>query len=187
MDAARTLKACRLDAGLTLRDLARRAHTSAATLSRYEKGSITPGVGTLERILNAANPARRRWLSLDDVAAAIADALADDDETWAWKIVGEVLDDEHGSDARSTLALLRRPPGRTGDARADACVAALCEYIALRRGLPTPLWLHEPRICRPFWFVTGGLHVFDRQALFASPPSFASRGIYVLPSDLRSA
>ena len=54
MDAARTLRRARLDAGLSLRALADRAGTSHATLAAYEAGRVVPRVDTLDRILRAA-------------------------------------------------------------------------------------------------------------------------------------
>jgi transcriptional regulator with XRE-family HTH domain len=54
VDAARTLRRVRLDAGLSLRDLAERARTSHATLAAYEAGRTIPRVDTLDRILRAA-------------------------------------------------------------------------------------------------------------------------------------
>jgi transcriptional regulator with XRE-family HTH domain len=54
MHAAATLRRARARSGLSLRDLARRAGTSHATLSAYETGRTTPGVDTLDRIVRAA-------------------------------------------------------------------------------------------------------------------------------------
>jgi transcriptional regulator with XRE-family HTH domain len=54
VDAARTLRRVRLDAGLSLRGLAERAGTSHATLAAYEAGRAVPRVDTLSRILRAA-------------------------------------------------------------------------------------------------------------------------------------
>jgi transcriptional regulator with XRE-family HTH domain len=50
---ARTLKAARESAGLSLRELARRAGTSHPTLLAYERGVKTPSVVTFIRILDA--------------------------------------------------------------------------------------------------------------------------------------
>ncbi len=44
----------RLRSGLSRREIARRAGTSAATLAAYETGRITPSVDTLDRLLAAA-------------------------------------------------------------------------------------------------------------------------------------
>jgi transcriptional regulator with XRE-family HTH domain len=54
MNAARTLRRARRDAGLSLRALAERAGTSHATLAAYEAGRAVPRVDTLDRILRAA-------------------------------------------------------------------------------------------------------------------------------------
>jgi transcriptional regulator with XRE-family HTH domain len=54
VNAARTLRRARLDAGLTLRALAERAGTSHATLAAYEAGRAVPRVDTLDRVLRAA-------------------------------------------------------------------------------------------------------------------------------------
>jgi transcriptional regulator with XRE-family HTH domain len=54
VDAARTLRRARLDAGLSLRVLAERAGTSHATLAAYEAGRAVPRVDTLDRVLRAA-------------------------------------------------------------------------------------------------------------------------------------
>ena len=54
VDASRTLRRARLEAGLSLRVLAERAATSHATLAAYEAGRAIPRVDTLDRILRAA-------------------------------------------------------------------------------------------------------------------------------------
>jgi transcriptional regulator with XRE-family HTH domain len=54
MDAATILRTVRHEARLTLRELARRAGTSHATLSAYEHGAKTPSVDTLDRVVRAA-------------------------------------------------------------------------------------------------------------------------------------
>ena len=53
MDAARLIRTARQRAGLSLRELARRAHTSHSTLAAYEQAHKTPNVDTLDRILTA--------------------------------------------------------------------------------------------------------------------------------------
>jgi transcriptional regulator with XRE-family HTH domain len=54
MIAAATLRAARVRAGLSLRELARRAATSHSTLIAYESGRKIPSVETFDRILRAA-------------------------------------------------------------------------------------------------------------------------------------
>ncbi len=54
MTAAATIHAVRRRSGLGLRELARRAGTSHATLHAYERGDKEPRVDTVERIARAA-------------------------------------------------------------------------------------------------------------------------------------
>lgn len=48
------LQEARRRSGLSRRQLARRGHTSASTLSAYESGASVPSVATLSRLLRAA-------------------------------------------------------------------------------------------------------------------------------------
>jgi len=168
----------RLAAHLSQRELARRAGTSPATLHRYESGRVDPSTATLNRILHACLPRRRRWAAVAELAPAIAAALRDGTATEAWRLtVGEFLDDDRtASDADTQLAVADEP-APTGDARADALAAALAEYVCVRRGLATPRWTQAPRELAPWWFVAGPS--FRALALRESPPSFARRGIFV--------
>jgi transcriptional regulator with XRE-family HTH domain len=54
MDAAAAVRRARALAHLSLRELARAAHTSHSTLSAYESGAKVPTVATLARIVRAA-------------------------------------------------------------------------------------------------------------------------------------
>ena len=54
MQTAAMIRTARERSGLSLRELARRAKTSHATLSAYESGRVDPGVRVAERILEAA-------------------------------------------------------------------------------------------------------------------------------------
>jgi transcriptional regulator with XRE-family HTH domain len=64
MRVAHTLRLARGRAGLSLRDLARRAGTSHSTLAAYEQGRKAPTVPTFLRILDACGFATDFQLSL---------------------------------------------------------------------------------------------------------------------------
>jgi transcriptional regulator with XRE-family HTH domain len=53
VNAARLIRTARQRAGLSLRELAERAHTSHSALAAYEQDRKTPNVDTLDRILTA--------------------------------------------------------------------------------------------------------------------------------------
>ncbi len=54
MDASGIVQKAREHAGLSKRELARRAHTSPAAIVAYEAGTRDPTVGTLVRLVAAA-------------------------------------------------------------------------------------------------------------------------------------
>jgi transcriptional regulator with XRE-family HTH domain len=54
MDAPTLLRSARRRAGLTLRQLGRRAATSHSTVAAYEAGRVTPTADTLDRVVRAA-------------------------------------------------------------------------------------------------------------------------------------
>lgn len=84
MDAARELRAARIRAGLSQRELAARGGTSQATLSAYEAGHKQPSVGVLERLLRCAGaelrvvdaPGRRTQADLERAGVHLAEVLA---------------------------------------------------------------------------------------------------------------
>jgi transcriptional regulator with XRE-family HTH domain len=65
MDVATLLVRCRERAGLSQRELAARAHTSAAAICMYEQGDRVPRVDTLARVLAAMDAT----LELEAIAA----------------------------------------------------------------------------------------------------------------------
>lgn len=173
-------------AGISRRELARRVHTSPSALLRYERGEMVPSVDTLERILGGAFIHRRRWSSLGGLASAIAHQLESGNKEWAWRISTEVIDDEHAGNSEETGLFVSRYPDLTGNSWADAMVAALGEWICVKRGIATPVWTLETRVASPFWFVNT-LPTFRNLAISESPPSFASRGIFLTRKDLTTA
>lgn len=181
VDARQLIRSHRLAARLSQRELARRAGTSPATLHRYESGAVDPGTDTLNRILRACLPRRRRWSSLAELAPALAGALVRGGAE-AWRLVGEFLDDDGGAGAAEFSLSVADPPAPTGDARADALVAALAEHLAAGRGQPPPPWAQAAVEVTPWWFAAG--EPFRALALRESPPSFARRGVFITAGAL---
>ena len=82
MDAASTLRSVRTAAGLSLRQLARRAGTSHSTLAAYEAGRKVPSVATLSRLARAAGYA---------LTVELAPALGGPDAAARGRELAEVL------------------------------------------------------------------------------------------------
>jgi hypothetical protein len=87
-------------------------------------------------------------------------------------------------------ASIEREPILTGDARLDALVGAMAEYLAKQRRLGrVPHWVSDParRLSSP-WFTTSSPTDAMREYLtFSSPGEFASRNIFTEEQPLRRA
>ncbi|MGA7087473.1 MAG: helix-turn-helix domain-containing protein [Candidatus Dormiibacterota bacterium] len=184
IDAASQLRFVRRRADLSQREVARRAGTSSATLSRYESGSLAPNVATYNRLIRACLPASRRWPSLAALAPVMAVALASQGSLAAWRLAAEVIDDENLGSASETALAIADVPARTGDSRVDSVIAALAEHLALRRQIAVPGWTEDStRVARPWWFVAES-PAWIPTSLRESPPSFARRGIFLTAGAL---
>ena len=184
MDASSQLRFVRARAGFSQREVARRAGTSSATLSRYESGALVPNVGTFNRLVEACLPGGRRWPSLTALAPIVAEMRLSDESAAAWRLVGEVLDDEAMGTPAETALVVADAPAPTGDNATDALMAALAEYLALQRGIQAPGWSQDPdRVARPWWFVADA-PAWIPTSLRESPRSFAKRGVFVTAAGL---
>lgn len=84
-------------------------------------------------------------------------------------------------------ASIERGPKLTGDAKLDALVGAIAEYLAKQRRVPP--WASDParRLTSP-WFTTALPSDAMREYLtFSSPAEFASRNIFTEERPLRRA
>jgi len=91
-------------------------------------------------------------------------------------------------DAR--FASIEQEPMLTGNARLDALVGAMAEYLAKQRRLGrVPHWVCDParRLAEP-WFTTESPSPAMREYLtFSSPGEFSSRNIFTEERPLRRA
>lgn len=77
MEVGAAIRDARLRAGLSARELARRAGTSHATLLAYEAGRVDPGTRVADRILDAAG--YRSRLVLEEVPMTLNGRRAGDE------------------------------------------------------------------------------------------------------------
>lgn len=147
VSASRILRSTRTSKGLSQRALASAAHVHQPGVAAVESGSEDATVSRLEHLLSALGsqltvlPTRRRpvWAAGEDVHRA----LTADDEPTAWREVIQLNDDLRGSDRATCVALAIAPPGRTGDVRFDALIAAVTDAALVDARLPRPGWLDE--------------------------------------------
>lgn len=93
-------------------------------------------------------------------------------------------------DAAAKYAAIAREPRSTDDARLNALVAAMAEYLAKQHRLGrVPRWVSQPgrRLVEP-WFTTSSKEPAMQEYLaFASPAEFRSRNIFTEERPLRRA
>jgi transcriptional regulator with XRE-family HTH domain len=106
VDVATLLSSTRRRSGYSQRELARRAHTSAAAVCLYERGERVPRVDTLERLLAAAGAS----LSLDALQLPDIDLTARGEDLVAVLNLADQLPQHHSP----TLAF---PPFRAAATR----------------------------------------------------------------------
>lgn len=147
MSASGILRSTRTSHGLSQRALARAARVRQPGLAAVESGSEDATVSRLEHLLNELGsqltvlPTRRRpvWAAGEDVRRAL-DA---GDQRTAWREVIQLNDDLRGADRATAVALAIAPPGRTGDTRFDALIAAVTDAALVDSRLPRPTWLDD--------------------------------------------
>jgi len=93
-------------------------------------------------------------------------------------------------DDAARFATIEQEPRRTADARLDALVGAIAEYLSKHHRLGrVPPWVSTPwrRLDEP-WFTTSSDALAMREYLaFASPAEFRSRNIFTEEQPLRRA
>jgi transcriptional regulator with XRE-family HTH domain len=198
----RLIRRVREQAGLSQRELARRAGTSQPTVSAYERGQKSPSAVTLARLVRAAGaelttrPAGdvRTWLRRtgrlreepSGAFPAAAGRIREGEDPLF--VLRELLDqlylweEVRGPDALA--ALVREVPPPTGNIRADALLAALAEHLVVTRGLARPAWVCEASRFLDHWWFPHRRRGFDALALRDAPAAFRRRGIMAHPSML---
>jgi hypothetical protein len=87
-------------------------------------------------------------------------------------------------------ASIEREPILTGDARLDALVGAIAEYLAKQRRLGrVPPWVCDParRLSTPWFTAESPSDAMREYLTFSSPGEFASRNIFTEERPLRRA
>lgn len=182
------IRDARRRAGLSQAELARRAGTSQPTLAHYESGRLVPRFDTVARLLEASDhvlvvraepKVRRGAVPVAVVSREVRTILHDEGERGAWRRLLDFVDDFRGSSRSGRSWLVAEEPPPCGDARFDAAMAALAEFLCDEAGLPWPPWTEGPRrFVEPWWFVSG-LPGFEAMALRDSPVEFKRHGVFV--------
>ncbi len=125
--------------------------------------------------------------SIVDVAQEIGDSLGRSNESEARRLAFHFVEsfDTATADERRNM-IAEEPPG-TGDARFDALLAAVVEFVCARHASVAPAWVERPgRFLSTWWFVSG-MPLLHADAIAHSPISFARRGVFVTEDALTYA
>ena len=190
MPAATLLRATRTSSGLTQRDLATAAQARQPGVAAVESGAEDATASRLERLLAELGsqlsvlPTRLRpaW----GAGEAVRRAWADGDERGAWREVIQLNDDLRTADRATRVALAIAPPGRTGDSRFDALLAAVTDCALSDGRLPRPAWLDgTPWTLDAPWDVED-VPALRKAARVATPAAIRRHGIHLDRDVLRS-
>jgi transcriptional regulator with XRE-family HTH domain len=199
------LRLARLRRNLAASDVAKQAGISRTTLHNAESGDSAVTLGTYLRVLallgleqdiaklaaddkvgrrlqdmrlvskaDNTSAARGRPRSLKEVAV-LGRERGDTDA-----FLREFLDEFYvAGDKSERVAMLSDEPPLVPDDRANAYLGAVAEHLALRNGLPVPLWAGKAArfLKRPFF--PAGLESLKATLLMESPTAFRRRMIFV--------
>jgi hypothetical protein len=122
-----------------------------------------------------------------DVGTEVASCLAAGDEHSAIRIAFRFVEVFERAPVSDRQGLVAVPPRPSGDARYDALLAAVTEYVCARKGLLPPNWVDDnSRFLSTWWFVSG-LNTLHADAIAHSPISFARRGVFITADALTYA
>lgn len=125
--------------------------------------------------------------SIADVAPEIAACLAEGDEAAALRLAFRCVELFERAPRGERLGAVAQEPMSTGDARYDAMLAAIAEYLCAREGILAPTWVEDSnRFLDQWWFVSG-IRSLHADAIVHSPISFARRGVFITAGALTYA
>ncbi|GGJ75045.1 hypothetical protein GCM10010123_01290 [Pilimelia anulata] len=185
------LRRVRRERGLSQAAVGERIGTTQSAVARMETGESDPRLSTLVRFADAVGaevivrPAEPAAPSLARTADLMRPLLAEGAADEAFRYVVQFLDNLRDADTIVRSAAVRAEPEALGDARWDALLAGVAEYVSGRQGSPVPGWACAPgRFLRRFWFVVEDIlgrrsRGLAALAFVASPPEMASRGVFL--------
>ena len=187
------LRARRLAAGLTAKQVARAAGTSESNVAAYERGAKRPSLRVVERLVAAIAAGKEspihayRLVTVPSAAAGIRAGIR---AGWPvedlFRIVIECLNNAASLESEADRAIFFAEPSTTGDPRWDALLAGVVENWFRVAGQDPPAWAAAVAALDAPWYVAGIPGMYD-WALENTPPELKARGIVLDGRSLQSA
>lgn len=144
-----SLKQARVRAGLSLTDAAKQSGIQRSNIAAIENGRRDPTASTIEKIARAS---RVRLIlvksdgrtSVAEAAAALADAVREDNTRRAYRVLVQVADDLTTPDPTDRFVLALEPPAHISP-EWDAALAGITEWRLSQARLPLPGWVTNER------------------------------------------
>ena len=125
--------------------------------------------------------------SIVTVAQEIADSLRREEEAEARRLAFHFVESFDSATVGERRKMIMEEPPGTSDARFDALLAAIVEFVCARHSSLAPAWVDRSgRFLSTWWFVSG-MRSLHANAIAHSPISFARRGIFVTEDALTYA
>ena len=125
--------------------------------------------------------------SIADVALEVAACLAEGDEAAALRLAFRCVELFERAPHAERMGLVAQEPMSTGDARYDAMLAAIAEYLCTREGMLAPEWVEDSKRFLDQWWFVSGIRSLHADAIVHSPISFARRGVFITAGALAYA
>lgn len=187
--SATLVRSARCSAGLTQHEVAARTRIAQPNIARAESGDREVSSATVERIVRASgfHLTVLPGVGLDAIEAAghVRVALAEGNESRAYRFVIQLADDLAALHGAERVAACVAPPAPSGDLRFDAFIAGVVETRLEDEELPRPVWLRSVTpLSTPWWvdhYTAGADWIAE-----ATPPPLRRLGVLIDASELQS-
>ncbi len=123
-------------------------------------------------------------MTIQHLAAYLAD---EPDADRRWLLLLEFLEEYEHEPVTGHRTLVEAEPPGTGDARWDALLAGITEWLAARDSYPAPTWVAKPERTLGQPWSPHRLASLRRLAADNAPPEMRRHGVLIDPYDLARA
>ncbi len=136
------------------------------------------GLLLVDGLLREFNDDPRSWLTVPDIARAIADELEQGDEVSALRVLANALSAARTLTEPADIVRFLQEPSSTGDRRWDVLLAAAVARECRLLGVTAPGWTEVAGL-EPWWFPALIDDTLIPLTFQRTPPELASRGVWL--------